>query len=151
MSDETPPDDVPAGGRLDRTTMRTLGQRAATHRLVDSWAFEPDSVSPRSLAISLDATAYPDAVDTARIDIHWFVTNDYYVHYVETRETARYQCRWDRHPKTDAPRAHVHPPPDAGDAEPSPLGSHHLDVLFTVLDCVTDRVETLHDDAGHSA
>ena len=65
MSDETPPDDVPVGGRLDRTTMRTLGRRAATHRLVDSWAFEPDSLS-----ISLDATAYPDAVDAARIDIH---------------------------------------------------------------------------------
>ncbi|WP_050033601.1 hypothetical protein [Halorubrum halophilum] len=151
MPDETLPDDVPAGGRLDRTTMRTLGRRAATHPLVDSWAFEPDSISPRSLVISLDSTAYPDAVDTARIDIHWFVTNDYYVHYVETRGTSRYQCRWDRHPKTDAPRTHVHPPPDAGDAEPSALGAHHLDVLFTVLDHVTERVETLHDDVDHSA
>ncbi|WP_158294378.1 hypothetical protein [Halorubrum sp. SD690R] len=58
MPDETLPDDVPAGGRLDRTTMRTLGRRAATHPLVDSWAFEPD-------AISLDSTAYPDAGHSA--------------------------------------------------------------------------------------
>ena len=132
MLDEAP-DDVSAGGRLDRTTMRTLGRRTATHPLVESWAFEPD------------------AVDSARINIHWFVANDYYVHYIETRGTARYQCRWDRHSKTDAPRTHIHPPPDAGDAEPSPLDAHHLDVLFTVLDRVTERVETLHDDAGHSA
>lgn len=41
-------------------------------------------------------------------------------------------------------------PPDAGNAEPSPLGSHHLDVLFIVFDCATDRVETLHADAGNS-
>ncbi|TKX46030.1 MULTISPECIES: hypothetical protein [unclassified Halorubrum] len=134
-------------GRLDRTTMETIGRRAETHPLVDSWRFEPDRIAPRSLVLSLDAAAYPPAVDTARLDVHWFVTGDYYFHYVERRGAARAQCRWDRHPKTDAPRRHFHPPPDAGSAEPSPLGDHHLDVLFSVLDWVTERVEQLHDES----
>jgi hypothetical protein len=73
MLDDTFPTDLPADGRLDRMTMRTLGRRVATHPLVDSWAFDPDSLSPRSL----NSTAYPDPVNAARIDVRWFVTNDY--------------------------------------------------------------------------
>lgn len=151
MPDETDSDDVPDGGRLDRTTMQTLGRRAVTHQLVDSWRFEPDRLSPRSLVISLKSTAYPASVDTARVDIHWFVTNDYYVHYVEHRGPSHVQCRWDRHPKTDAPRSHFHPPPDASGVEPSPLSEHHLEVLFTVLDWAAERVGTLRDEANRSA
>lgn len=150
MSDEGNPGEMPSGARLDRTTMQTLGRRAETHSLVDSWRFEPDRLSPRSLVISFESTAYPDAVGSARIDIHWFVTNDYYVHYVEDRGASRFQCRWDRHPKTNAPRCHFHPPPDASGVEPSPLSDHHLEVLFTVLDWVSERVETLHDEANRS-
>jgi len=137
--------DVRTGGRLDRTTMRALGRRAVTHPLVDGWRFEPDDLSPRLLRIALDADAYPDAVEAARIDVHWFVTDEYYIHYLETRGDSRYQCRWDRHPKTNAPMTHFHPPPDAGDPEPTSPGDHHLAVLFTVLDWVSDRVKTLYD------
>ena len=73
-------------------------------------------------------------------------------HYVEEREAASepYQCRWDRHPKTTAPRTHFHPPPDAGDAEASSLDPHHLEVLFTVLDWVSGRVEALHNQSDPS-
>jgi hypothetical protein len=149
MSDDDPTD-VAEGGRLDRTTMQTLGRRAETHPLVDSWRFEPDRLSPRSLVIALDSTAYPDAVDTARIDVHWFVTDDYYLHYVEKRGGSPFQCRWNRHPKTDASRSHFYPPPDASGVDPSPLGDHHLEVLFAVLDWVTERVERLHNESNRS-
>mgnify|MGYP006934462434 FL=1 len=143
MTDEH--DGTQEGGRLDRTTMETLARRSETHPLVTSWAFRPDRLSPRVLEITLDSSAYPASVDAARLDIHWFVTGDYYVHYLETHDETQYQCRWDRHPKTDFPRTHFHPPPDAGDAEPASAGTHHLDVLFTVLDWVAERVSTLHD------
>lgn len=144
-------DPIP-GGRLDVPTLRTLAQRAVTHPLVDGWAFDPSSVSPRLLQISLTASAYPPDVTAARIDARWFVTGDYSFHYLEDRkgEASRYQCRWDRHPKTTTPRTHFHPPPDAGGAEPSSLDSHYLDVLFTVLDWGSERVEQLHDDRGHT-
>ena len=132
-------------GRLDVPTLRTIAQRATTHPLVEGWAFDPSSLSPRLLRIHLDASAYPTTVTAARIDCRWFTTNDYSFHYLENDETEDepYQCRWDRHPKTSAPRTHFQLP-DAGDAQPSSVDSHHLEVLFTVLDWVSERVERLH-------
>lgn len=134
-------------GRLDVPTLQTIGQRAASHALVDSWVFDPSSISPRLLRIYLDADAYPETVSAARFDVRWFTNGDYSVHYLEeaTVEDELYQCRWDRHPKTDAPRTHFHPPPDARSVEASSLEPHHLDVLFTVLDWVTARVAALHE------
>jgi hypothetical protein len=138
--------DDAASGPLDVATLRVLGRRAAGHPLVDTWAFQPDAMTPRSLALHLDAAQYPPAVETVRLDIRWFVGGDYTVHYVETRGGDVWQCRWDRHPKPDGPRAHFHPPPDADGVESSPLsGSGHLELLFSVLDWVTDRLEQLHD------
>lgn len=148
MTSEPPRDDGPVStGRLDVPTLRTVGRRAVSHPLVASWRFRPSSAAPRNLEVEIDATAYPSGGDSVRLDVHWFTTGDYYFHYVENRETGAYQCRWDRHPKTDAPRTHFHPPPDAGTVEGSPLDGHHLAVLLTVLDWISERVERLHDDA----
>jgi len=138
-------DDLPASGRLDRTTMETIAQRSETHPLVASWQFQPDRLSPRFLHITLDESTYPESVTAVRLEIHWFATGDYYIHYVESHQETQYQCRWDRHPKTGVPRSHFHPPPDAGEAEVSPVGTHHLDVLFEVLDWATERVSELYD------
>lgn len=133
-------------GRLDVPTLQTLAQRASTHPLVEDWAFDPTSLSPRLLKLHLDLSAFPSGVRGVRLDIRWFTTGDYSFHYVEERHEGddRFQCRWDRHPKTTAPRAHFHPPPNAGRAESSSLNPHHLEVLFTVLDWVSDRVAQLH-------
>ena len=135
------------GRPLDVATLDALAQRVKVHPLVDDWAFQPDSMSPRRLELHLDADQYPLSVDTARLDVRWFDGGDYTVHYLETRRDDVWQCRWDRHPKPDAPRAHFHPPPDAStDVEPSTIEStYHLEVLFTVLDWVTERVQRLHD------
>jgi hypothetical protein len=141
------PDDSP-GGPLDVPTLELLGRRAASHGLVEEWALQPDSISPRRLEIRLDPKQYPAAVEAARLDVGWYEGGEYTIHYVESRDDDRWQCRWDRHPKPDAPRAHFHPPPDAGSGvEPSSLDdTHHLGVLFDVLDWTTDRVATLHDE-----
>lgn len=140
------PGEEAATGRLDISTLRTLARRAESHPLVDGWTFDPSGVSPRLLRLRLPPNAYPSDVTAARIDIRWFSTGDYSFHYLETRAADSYQCRWDRHPKPTAPRAHFHPPSDAGDAEPSSLAPHHLDALFTVLDWVSDRVEGLYGE-----
>lgn len=135
-------------GPLDVPTLEVLAQRAVTHPLVDEWAFQPDAMSPRRLELSLDGRQYPSPVVAARLDVRWFEGGDYTVHYLETRGDNVWQCRWDRHPKPGAPTAHFHPPPDAGsDIESSQLqATHHLGVLFCVLDWITERIEGLHEE-----
>jgi len=138
-------DELPSGP-LDIPTLEVLAQRATVHPLVSRWKFRPDGISPRVLALHLDGTQYPPTVSEVRVDIRWFVGGDYTVHYLEIREEKTWQCRWDRHPKPEAPREHYHPPPNASaNVEQSSLESgHHLDVLFAVLEWIEDRVKTLH-------
>ena len=136
-----------SGGPVDVPTLEVIAQRAGTHPLVDGWAFQPDAMSPRRLELYLDEDQYSSSVDEARLDIRWFEGGDYTVHYLETRDDDVWQCRWDRHPEPGEPKAHFHPPPDAAsDVEPSTLqATHHLGVLFGVLDWITERIEQLHD------
>lgn len=136
-----------SGRPLDIATLDVLAHRADTQPLVEGWAFQPDAMSPRRLELHLDADQYPPSLERARLDIRWFEGGDYTFHYHESRGGDVWQCRWDRHPKPGAPKAHFHPPPDAAsDVEPSRLqATHHLDVLFAVLDWVTNRIEQLHD------
>ena len=136
-------------GPLDTATLEAVARRAGTHSLVDSWAYQPDSLSPRFLELQLDAEQYPAAVNAARLDIRWFEGGDYTVHYLETRAESTRQCRWDRHPKPDEPRAHFHPPPDAAPTvEASELtDEHYLGVLFAVLEWVEARVTTCHESS----
>jgi hypothetical protein len=136
-----------ASGPLDVSTLEVLAERATTHPLVTDAAFQPDSISPRVLEILIDATQYPGPIREARLDVRWFEGGEYSIHYVETEPSGTWQCRWDRHPKPDAPTEHFHPPPDAGPiTEPSTLdGDHHLAILFSVLDWVEGRVQELYD------
>ena len=135
------------GGPLDVATLEVVAGRVSTHPLVDGWALRPDALSPRRLEVHLDVDLYPGAVESTRLDVRWFEGGDYTVHYLETWDDQTWQCRWDRHPKPGGPTEHFHPPPDAGqDIEPSELGAtHHLDVVFTVLEWVSERIERLHD------
>jgi len=133
-------------GPLDVPTLEVLGRRARSHPLVIGWSFQPDAMSSRRLEVELDAGQYPEIVTTARLDVRWFEGGAYTIHYLESRGEDTWQCRWDRHPKPDGPTAHRHPPPDASaDVVEADLGDHHLAVLFSVLDWVEARVETLHE------
>ena len=134
-------------GPLDTATLEVLAQRAASHPLVDGWAFRPDSISPRQLELSINASQYPEQVVSVRLDVRWFEGGDYTFHYVESYADHSRQCRWDRHPKPDDPRAHFHPLPDASaSVEPSEIDEdHHLSVLFAVLEWLETRVEDRHD------
>lgn len=139
--------DDESGGPLDVATLGVLARRATTHPVVEGWTFQPDGLSSRYLEIRLDADQYPTGVETARLDVRWFEGGEYTVHYLESRREDRWQCRWDRHPKPGGPEAHFHPPPDAsaGVEDTGLEGSHHLDVLFAVLDRVQARIESLHE------
>lgn len=132
-------------GPLDVPTLEVLTRRGSTHPLVTRWEFRPDTISPRVLEFCLDKRQYPPDVEEVRVDVRWFVGGDYTVHYLENHTDETWQCRWDRHPKPEGPRAHYHPPPDASSrVGPSPIeAEHHLEVLFAVLEWVDERIETI--------
>lgn len=140
------PDDG-TGGPLDVNTLRTMARRARSHDLVVQWRFRPDTISPRVLELQLDVERYPDAIEAVRVDVRWFEDGTYTIHYLETGPDHEWQCRWDRHPKPEAPEAHFHPPPAAGPAiEPSPVdAAHPLGVLFGVLEWLGDRLNRLYE------
>ena len=139
-------DDDGPSGPLDSATLEVLARRARTHPLVLGWGFRPDGLSPRVLELQLDETQYPARVRGARLDVRWFDGGDYTVHNLERHEDGTWECRWDRHPKPNAPREHFHPPPcAASNAEPSPFETnHHLDVLFAALDSIEERIGDLY-------
>lgn len=136
-----------SGGPLDVATLEVLARRAGAHPLVDGWELQPDAMSPRRLELRLDDDQYPEPVIAVRLDVRWFEGGDYAVHYLERRAENAWQCRWDRHPKPGESTAHFHPPPDAAPTvESSDLeATHHLDVLFAVLDWITERLGRIHE------
>ncbi|MDG5778901.1 hypothetical protein VB773_21815 [Haloarculaceae archaeon H-GB2-1] len=150
-----PPDDTtPAGtGPPDRQTLRLLDRHLTADALVAETTFDPDSYEPRLLQALLDAERYPDSVTSARLDIRWFTTGDFSVHYAEAHDDGgRWECRWDRHPNAHNARVHFHEPPSATDVSDLELQScHPLDVYSTILTAVEQRVATLWETASESS
>lgn len=106
--------------------------------------FEPDTYEPQLLRALLDAGQYPDSVMAARTDIRWFATDDFSIHYIETREEDPWECRWDRHPNPYNTRLHFHEPPTGADVSDLNLSSlHPLDVYSTVFEAIEQRIESL--------
>ena len=98
----------------------------AEEPLVEAAEFDTP-VSPSELLV-----AFETGLETAgRFEITWWEAGAYRFHYTEPDGV---DFRFDRHPKDGAPQAHVHPPPDAGAAEPSLLaGTTQPQVVTRVI------------------
>ena len=131
-------------GVPDRQTLRLLERQLASDSLVAETVFEPDPYEPRLLRALLSPEQYPESVTEARVDIRWFTTNDFSIHYLESRDSDHWECRWDRHPNTHNTRLHFHEPPMANDISDLEFSSlHPLDVYSTVFDAVEQRIASL--------
>lgn len=143
----TPADDGgPAPvGPPDRQTLRLLERILRDESVVTATGYEPDSHEPRLLRASFDTDRYPPTVEAARIDVRWFTTGDFSIHYVEiTHDGEHWECRWDRHPNPHHSRVHFHRPPSGTETEDLELTSlHPLDVVSTVLAAVERRITDL--------
>lgn len=141
----TPPEDAPPNsvGPPDRQTLQLLERHFASDSLVTETAFDPDTYEPRLLRVILDEDRYPDPIVAVRLDIRWFTTNDFSIHYIEEHtEEKRWECRWDRHPNSHNARLHFHQPPTAEEVTDLSLSSlHPLEVYSTVLSAIEKRVE----------
>lgn len=130
-------------GSPDRQTLQLLESHLSDDALVTKTAFEPDSYEPRLLSAALDPDRYPPAVESVRVDVRWFESGDFSIHYVEHRaDDSRWECRWDRHPNVHNARLHFHQPPDGTDVVDLSLASGHpLDVYATVFTAIETRIE----------
>lgn len=137
--DEAPP----STGPPDRQTLRLLEGVLADDPMVATTAFEPDGYEPTSIRATFGADRYPAAVEAARLDVRWFASGDFSMHYVETLAGGdRWECRWDRHPNPHDPRLHFHRPPTGDDIETLEMSAAHpLDVTATVLAAVERRIK----------
>lgn len=142
-----PPEESATGstGPPDRQTLRLLERQLTSDPLVAETRFEPESYEPRLLRALLDAGRYPDQVTAARVDIRWFTTGDFSIHYLEDRDDdSHWECRWDRHPNAHNARVHFHNPPTGVDVSDLDISSlHPLDVYSTVFEAIEQRIESL--------
>ncbi|GAB3419488.1 hypothetical protein GCM10027435_20900 [Haloparvum alkalitolerans] len=131
-------------GPPDRQTLRLLERQLAADELVAEVAFDPDPYEPRLLRATLDRDSYPDSVTAVRLDVRWFTTGDFSIHYVESRGDDRWECRWDRHPNAHNARVHFHEPPACATVTDLDLSSlHPLDVYATAFEAVERRIRSL--------
>jgi hypothetical protein len=144
MSPPTEDSGTGSTGPPDRQTLRLLERQLASDSLVAETIFEPDPYEPRLLRALLASGQYPESVTDARVDIRWFTTDDFSIHYLESRDGDLWECRWDRHPNTHNTRLHFHEPPTGNDITDLEVASlHPLDVYSTVFDAVEQRIGSL--------
>ncbi|WP_114579219.1 hypothetical protein [Saliphagus sp. LR7] len=137
------PDDEPAStGPPDRQTLRFLERILADESVVTTTEFEPDSYEPTLLRALVDVGRYPPAIETTRLDIRWFTSGDFSMHYIETRANGdQWECRWDRHPNSHNARLHFHQPPTGDKVEDLTVSSvHPLDIVSLVLAAIEQRI-----------
>ena len=144
------PTESPGGstGPPNRQTLRLLERQCATTPLVADTGFQPSATEPRRLVATFDTDAFPEPVATARLDIRWFTTGDFSLHYVEaTTDGDQWECRWDRHPNPHSARLHFHEPPDGTSVVDLSLKSTHpLDVYSTVVAAIQQRLADHWDE-----
>jgi len=143
--DSNPTPDSDETGPPDRQTLRLLEKQLSSDSLVVETEFDPDSYEPRILRALFDTERYPESTTAVRVDIRWFTTGDFSMHYVEEHSNGEpWECRWDRHPNTHNGRLHFHKPPSASDVTDLELPSTHpLEVYSTVLSAIEQRIEGL--------
>lgn len=137
MSDGEPP----AAGPLDVDVLDRIGQRLAGSDRFASVDVQPTSARD-SVVAEFDQGYYPAAVERAYLQVRWFETDDFSVHYVERyADGDTWECRWDRHPNDHNAREHFHPPPDASAAATdASYPTDWRDVLTLVLERLDARM-----------
>lgn len=143
------PGDSPPGstGPPDRQTLRLLERHFANDTLVLDTTIEPNPHELRTLQAWFDPNQYPDSIESVRLDVRWYASGDFSLHYVEDhRDGTQWECRWDRHPNEHNERLHFHHPPDATQVTDLSLPSvHPLEVYSTVMTAIERRIERLWD------
>lgn len=129
-------------GPPDRQTFQILEEIVANEPIVASTEFKPDSYEPQILRVLCDDHRYPPTIEAAKLDVRWFTSGDFSIHYVEAMAADHWECRWDRHLNPHNARLHFHQPSAGDDIVDLTWSSlHPIDVLSTVIAAIEHRIE----------
>lgn len=144
MPERRPADDdtVPEVGGIDTDILEQIGQHLERSNRFAETIFQPE-YAPSSVVAEYDMGYFPTAIERAYLQIRWYKTDDFNIHYSEQYDAGdHWECRWDRHPNNHNTRSHFHPPPDATTpGEDVEYEEDWRDVLTDVLGDLDDRIE----------
>ena len=129
-------------GPVDTELLDRIAQRLAASKRFSTVALQPGS-APNSVMADLDLQYYPAIVSRAYLQVRWFTTDDFGIHYIEQHTDGQtWECRWDRHPNDHNTRGHLHPPPDASTpGRDKTYPADWRDVLTQVLSRLDERMQ----------
>jgi hypothetical protein len=109
-------DESPGASEPNEELLRYLaGVPAGTHGVADTSPFPANK--QELLAVTLEASHYPERIDDALLEIRAYTNGDFHVSYFESHLGGQRRCRWDRHDQPHNVRDHFHPLPNASTAE----------------------------------
>jgi len=127
------PDHSEVFGPIDAGALRTIRDLFVELEPLVETATLDDPLNPQTLSIEL-ADGIREA-STARIEFRWSLTGNYAAHYTDDKKR---DYRFDCHPKPDAPRKHLHPPPEAP-SEPVELSCITVSEITLVTRAIHQR------------
>lgn len=105
-----------SGTRVDEALLRHLqGIFADLGAITETVLFPANR--QESLVVTFETAAYPDDIETVRLEVRAYVSGDFHITYYERYLGERRQCRWDRHDQPHNSRDHFHPLPAASSAD----------------------------------
>ena len=144
MPERRPVDDdtVPEVGGIDTDILEQIGQHLERTNRFSETVFQPE-YAPSSVVAEYDMGYFPTAIERAYLQVRWYETDDFNIHYSEQYATGdHWECRWDRHPNDHNTRSHFHPPPDAATpGDDVEYEEDWRDILSDVLGDLDDRIE----------
>lgn len=138
--------DPPTHGSIDTELLDRIAAHLARSGRFDDIQPRP-AYAPAAVVADFDLGYFPSGVTRAYLQIRWFETDDFSIHYSEQYQTgSMWECRWDRHPNDHNARAHVHPPPDASTpGKDTSYPADWRDILTLVLTRLDDRLKAFWD------
>ena len=133
------PTDGGSGAPIDFDRLDIIRNRLATDdrfvRIENQPEFAPDR-----LVCVYDSQFYPGDIERAHLEIAWYESGDFSLHYHEAHGDETFDHRWDRHPSTHNTREHIHPGPDAPTpGDDASFSEDWRDVLSATLVEIEDR------------
>lgn len=136
-------DDEPSTGPVDYAVLERIARRLRSSERFSRVEYRPEH-APESVVAEHDLGYFPTAVERAYLELRWYETDDFSIHYAEQYADDRpWECRWDRHPNEHDARSHVHPPPAAETpGDDASFADDWRAVLQTVLASLDDRTQS---------